>query len=68
MSKWFVGSSNKIKLEGTTSILASASLAFSPPERTFTNFSISSPVNIKLPKYVLESVSLQPFVTFLNES
>ena len=68
ISKWLVGSSNSNRLDGSNNILPSASLAFSPPESTFTFFSISSPENKNPPRYVLICVSFIPKATFSIDS
>src|SRR5690606_3174297 len=52
-SKWFVGSSRISRLTGSKSNFTMANLVFSPPDKTLTFLSISSPPNIKRPKIFL---------------
>ncbi|MBK7977856.1 MAG: hypothetical protein IPK07_32935 [Deltaproteobacteria bacterium] len=50
VSRWLVGSSRSRKFPGATRIFASATRAFSPPERTPIDLSTSSPRKRKAPR------------------
>src|SRR5207237_380810 len=55
-SRWFVGSSRQRSAAGRTSIFASATRAFSPPESTAIRFSTTSPEKRKVPRIVRRRV------------
>ena len=56
MSRWLVGSSRRRTLAGVTMNLASASLAFSPPDRNLTGFLWKLVLNFIWPRSALRSL------------